>query len=83
MIGGRPVAIQVAESLLFRQFDGPEPGLTRHGAFGVSQSQSAIKLAVIGPMLGIVAKRRLTSQARCHSSIPASSRSISSSNRLS
>ena len=30
-IGGRPVAIQVAESLLFRQFDGPEPGLTRHG----------------------------------------------------
>ncbi|WP_445207569.1 hypothetical protein [Azospirillum brasilense] len=68
-------------------------------AFGVSQSQAAncrpdrnnvpsdttaaIRLAVIGPMLGIVAKRRLTSLARCHSSIPASSRSISSSNRRS
>ena len=30
-IGDRPVAIPVAENLLFRQFDGPEPGLTRHG----------------------------------------------------
>ncbi|PWC60746.1 hypothetical protein TSH100_24585 [Azospirillum sp. TSH100] len=30
-IGGWPVAIQVAGSVLFRQFDGPELGLTRHG----------------------------------------------------
>lgn len=48
-----------------------------------SGTAAAIALAVIGPMPGVVANRRRTSLARCHSRMRAYSRSLSSPSRRS